>query len=240
MVHRKISYTVILFCCLALTSCKKQISKWPVYVTIKANMAHNEEPISGIKWKIIEKKGKNDGQISSGYETTGREFEGVTDDSGIAIANFNPRKGTNYSYDIIFDYSSMNVPQNNYEVVLGPNPFAQINRFDENYFEIRILPYMDIEIHHKNINCFDENDSLKFKNLNLSEKHPWYSLNDTESIIWITGSSNQGCADWTHSVNSLAGKYIYIWEAKRNNLITTGIDTFYLEPEGNNSIDFFW
>lgn len=227
-------YTLLLI--LIFTSCKKQISKWPVYVTIKANMAHNEEPIAGIKWKIIEKKSSSSGQIFSGYETTGREFEGVTDDAGLAIANFKPRKGTNYSYDIFFDYSSMNVPQGNYEVVLGPNPFAQINRFDENYFEIRILPYMDIDIHYKNLSCFDENDIWLRKSVNIDEQ-PYVNIN---TLTLTTTTTFEGCVDHTSNFNKLAGRHVFKWEAIRNGIVETGLDTFYVEPGGNNLIEMHW
>ena len=37
-----------------------------------------------------------------------------------------------------------------------------------------------------------------------------------------------------------AGHYVYMWEANKNGTITTGIDTFYVSPDGNNLIEMFW
>ena len=222
---------------LFLFSCKKD-AKWQVYVTVSAKMAHNSTPIAGVKWKIIESKGKG-GIISWQNSPTDWELEGETNSAGLAIANFYPKKYLDYQYDIVFDYSSMNVPAGDYEVVNGPSPFAKIVREHENIYDIKMLPYMDVDYHYQNINCFNANDSLRFKSYNASEK-PNLSQGQIEGLNWNTGSFNQGCANWTYAGNTLAGRHIYIWEATRNNITTTGVDTFHIEPGGNNLIEFFW
>ena len=80
---------------------------------------------------------------------------------------------------------------------------------------------------------------MKFKTYNSHEQLNVTQI-DFDSWPWIVSSLNNGCVDRTINVNALAGLYIYAWEAKRNGIITTGIDTCYVEPGGNNLIEMFW
>ena len=60
MVYRKIKYKVVLyffFSLVILFSCKKE-AKEPIGAKIYAVMAHNGQPISGIKWKVVEFEAK--------------------------------------------------------------------------------------------------------------------------------------------------------------------------------------
>lgn len=238
MVHRKINYKVVLyffFCIGLLFSCKKE-AKDPIGAKIYAVMAHNGQPVSGIKWKVVEFESKG---FSGDIESTGWEKDGQTDDAGISIIEFYPKKNLNYQYDIYFDYSSMNVPGGDYSVVLGPSDFAHVTHQGPNDYDIRILPKMDVQIHYKNINCFDSNDSFKHKSINLDE-NPYITVQDINNLNLVANNLNQGCTDRWGGGYWHAGHYIYRWEATRGGITTSGIDTFYVAPGENNLIEMFW
>ena len=236
MVHRKIKYKVvssILICVILFFSCKKE-AKEPIYVTMNAILAHNNQVVPGIKWHISEAKG---GGIGSNQEVTDWELNGETDANGISVIEFFPLKNKKYYYDISFDYTSMDVPSGEYSVVRGPTTFARLIRESSNDYEIRILPKMVIYFHYKNTNCFDGTD--KFKSFNYDEQ-PNIRQEDVDSWPWNESSLNSGCVDSNLSGTALAGHYIYFWEATRNGIVDTGIDTFYVSPGGNNLIEMFW
>jgi len=238
MVHRKIKYKIInytVLCTLVLFSCKKE-AKDPIYVSMNAILAHNNQPVSGIKWSITEAKG---GGTGSDQELTDREMNGETDANGISVFEFHPLKNKKYYYDISFDYSKMNIPAGDYSIVHGPTSFARLVREHSNDYEIRILPKMVIYFHYKNTNCFDGMDKFKFKSFNYDER-PNTRQVDVDSWPWNESSLNNGCVDSNLSGTALAGHYIYFWEATRNGVVDTGIDTFYVSPDGNNLIELFW
>ena len=133
----------------------------------------------------------------------------------------------------------MNVPSGDYSIVSGPSSFAHVTRQGPNNYEIRILPKMEVYFHYKNVNCFDGTDKLKFKSFNYDER-PNTRQVDVDGWPWNESSLNNGCADNNVSGTTLAGHYIYFWEATRNGIVDTGIDTFYVSPDGNNLIEMFW
>ncbi len=192
MVHRKIKYKVIsiCFCILVVFSCKKE-AKDPIYVTMNAILAHNNQPVSGIKWTITETKSKG---FSGKTEKTDWERNGQTDASGISNIEFYPKKNLDYQYDIYFDYSTMNVPSGDYSIVLGPSDFAHVTHQGPNNYDIRILPKMDVQVHYKNVNCYDGNDSFKHKSINL-EENPYISVQDVNDLNLVFNNLNQGCTD---------------------------------------------
>ena len=101
MVHRKINCKIIGYTCLCILvvfSCKKE-SKEPIYVTMNAILAHNSQPVSGIKWHITEAKG---GGLESDQEITDWEMNGETDANGLSVIEFHPLKNKKYYYDISF------------------------------------------------------------------------------------------------------------------------------------------
>ena len=127
MVYRKIKYKIIGYSCLCvlfLFSCKKE-SKDPIYVTKNAILAHNNQPVSGIKWTITETKTKG---FSGKTETTDWERSGQTDANGVSWVEFYPKNNLDYAYDIYFDYTTMNVPSGDYSIVSGPSSFAHVSK----------------------------------------------------------------------------------------------------------------
>jgi len=239
MVHGKTKYKIIIYtilCTLVLFSCKKE-AKEPIGARIYAVMAHNGQPISGIKWKVVEFEAKFSGDIKS----TDWEKNGETDGAGLALIEFHPKKNMDFIYDVFFDYSSMSVPTGDYVII--PNlSFDRLVReymTAENTYEIRILPKMDVQIHFKNVNCYDSQDSFKFKYYNVDE-FPYYSQGQINSIPWFDGSAYSGCLEMNWNGSYLAGHYVFFWEATRNGILETGIDTFYVSPDGNNLIEMFW
>ncbi|MDX2359787.1 MAG: hypothetical protein QNK23_03195 [Crocinitomicaceae bacterium] len=221
---------------LLLMACSKE-AKDPIYVNINAIIAYDGTPISGICWNIVETK--SEGLIGGNINATGWELGGTTDGSGISVVEFYPKKDLDYQYDIYFDYSNMIVPVGDYEIVNGPTTFAHVNHSSENIYNIRLLPYMDIDLHFLNQNCFDINDTFKFKSFNFDE-HLYFSQNQINGLPWVESNMFNGCLDLTWNTNSLAGRHVYVWEAIRNGITEQGIDTFYVAPGANNLIELFW
>lgn len=226
MVHRKIIAALGLL--LLLSACKKNIAT----VQISVTMAHTNTPIGGSMYRLVELKSKGIGGFD--IEETGYGVSGIVGPDG--KASFSLKTKASNGYDMYFDHSTMNVPSGDYKIVQGPNDFAgNINENGENVYDIRVLPKMDVIVHHKNVNCYDGTDQLKFKTFNYDER-PNTTQVDIDSWPW---TYNQGCTDiW--GGHWLAGHYIYMWEANKNGIVTTGIDTFYVSPDGNNLIELFW
>ena len=58
---------------------------------------------------------------------------------------------------------------------------------------------------------------------------------------WLERISLNGCVDFTGPFSQrLAGHYVFVWEATRNGVVDSGIDTFYVAPGGNAIIDMTW
>ncbi len=224
-------------CVVVLFSCKKE-AKDPVYVSMRAVQAHSDTPVEGIKWTIQEFKGTG-AIVSWNVEPTDFKLTGQTDANGISIIELHPKKDKDYSYSISFDYTTMKVPSGDYSIVFGPTTFANLVRESPNHYEIRILPKMDVQVHYKNMNCFDANDSFKHISLNLDES-PNMTLQDLNNLGLSLNNFNQGCADYWGGGTMLAGRIVYKWEATRNGVVDTGIDTFYVSPGVNDLIEMHW
>lgn len=95
---------------------------------------------------------------------------------------------------------------------------------------------MDIDIHYKNLDCFDENDVWLRKSINIDEQ-PYVNIN---TLTLTTTTTFDGCVNHTSNFSKLAGRHVYKWEAIRNGVVETGLDTFYVEPGGNNLIEMHW
>lgn len=231
MVHRKIISALGLL--LLLSACKKNIAT----VQISVTMAHTNTPIGGSMYRLVELKSKGIGGFD--IEETGYGVSGIVGPDG--KASFSLKTKASNGYDMYFDHSTMNVPSGDYEIVQGPTGFAgNINENGENVYEIRILPKMAVQFNFKNENCSGSTDTFRYKSFNIDEE-PHLNQNQIDSRPWLEGSSLNGCVDFVGPFAiRLAGHYVFYWEASRNGILDTGIDTFYVSPDGNNVIEMFW
>ena len=221
-----------------MMSCKKLDKKHPIEFNITAHIPYSGEPISNVKYTIKEyrsKKGLGIGEI----EYTDFELEGVTNTNGIAEISFFPKKNKDYMYRIDFDYSNIQFASysGNYSLINAPS-YDLITRNNQEDYEIRAIPLMQMIWKFKNLSCFDSNDTFKYKSFNLDEL-PNYNFNNGDP--WIEGSSLNGCVDLTGDyLQRLAGRYVFKWEATRGGVLTTGVDTFFVSPGGMDYINMYW
>ena len=224
---------------MVLFSCKKEDKKNPISFTIKSTIPYDGTPIPGVKYTVREYKGGLDG-IFSEPNYTDWEITGVTDASGLAQVNFKPKKNTKYQYEIVFDYSGIQLPAgiNDVQLVNAPSyDYIPKDGYQKEY-DIRVLPYLDVTINFKNMNCIDNNDVFRYRQFNKDEK-PYYSFQQITN--WLEGPELNGCVNLNGSPYSrLAGHYLFQWEAIRGGVLTTGIDTFFVAPGVNNQINMFW
>lgn len=233
--NHKLHIAFILISLFVFSGCKK-LSKSPIEFTIIAVMPHDGSPVKGIKWSVVESKSVG---FTGKTEETDFELSGETDASGISVISFYPKKKLDYQYNIYFDYSDMNVPTGDYLIASGPTSFAYLSRNEKNDFSIRILPKMEINIQYKNLNCYDFNDTFKYKVFNSDERQN-LTQSQIDGATWIAPPQLQGCTDYSSSFIKAAGHHIYFWEATRNGITETGIDTFYVAPGVNNVINMHW
>ena len=227
-----------LFSLFVFPSCKKLDKKNPIEFRIKAHIPYTDEPISGVKYTIREYRSKKE-LILGGIEYTDFKLEGYTNANGEAVISFPPKKNMNYRYDITFDYSNLQFANysGSYSLVRVPT-YVPLSRKDQQDFEIRVLPLMQVQWNFKNLSCFDANDTFKYKQYNLDEL-PNYSFNNGDP--WLEGPTLNGCVDLTGAYfQRLAGRYVFKWEAVRGGVLTTGIDTFFVSPGGADNVDMYW
>ena len=160
--------------------------------------------------------------------------DSVTDANGVAKISFFPKKNLDYMYRIYFDYSNIHFASysGNYSLINAPG-YDLINRNDQRDYEIRALPHCSVHFKIENVNCFDSNDKMRFKTFNLDE-----SPNQSFEHIPVWGNYFNGCGqlfDGTFD-NRLTGRILYQIEVTRNNVVTTYIDTFFLQPEIMNDV----
>ena len=232
MINNKLHIAFILISLFVFSGCKKY-SKDVTTVKIKAHLPHDGTPIPGIKWKIIETK-------LEGYfepaKATGWEIEGETNGLGIADIKFNCKRNSDYQYTIYFDFDDLNLPTGTYVKTGGPT-FANLDRNAHTNYEIRMLPKMDIQWNFKNLNCTGTTDTFKYRSINYDE----HNNNALSDFMWHEGPELNGCVDVTGPlIERLAGHYAFEWEATRNGITETGIDTFYVAPGVNNVINMHW
>ena len=234
MTNHKLHIAFILISLFVFSGCKK-LSNNPIKVVVSALMPHDSSPVPGVKWKIKESKSIG---FSGKTEETDFELSGETDASGISVVTFYPRKNNRYDYNIYFDYSEMNLPTGDYVIASGPTSFAYLYN-SVNVYSIRILPKMEINIQYKNLNCYDFNDTFKYKVFNSDERQN-LTQSQIDGATWIAPPQLQGCTDYSSSFIKAAGHHVYFWEATRNGITETGIDTFYVAPGVNNVINMHW
>lgn len=214
-------------------SCKKLDKKNPIEFTIKAHIPYSGEPISGVKYTIREYKHKQE-LVFGDKEYTDFTVEGTTDASGLAIISFLPKKNMNFRYDITFDYSNIQFQNNpgSYSLIGAPT-YNIITRKDQPNFEIRALPHCEMHFKIENVNCLDANDKMRYKVFNLDE-----FPNQSFEFVNIWSNDFLGCGLFGEIVgnNILSGRQIYQIEVTRNDVVTTYIDTFFLQPGIMNEV----
>ena len=235
-IHR----VLIVFCLLvSFLSCKKQDKNNPIEFKIKAHIPYNDEPISGIKYTIREYKSKKE-LISLGeIEYTDFILEGTTDLSGNASISFAPKKNMKYHYDITFDYSGIQFANysGNYSIINAPT-YVPLSRNEQQDYEIRVLPQMNMKWNFKNEFCVDSNDSFKYRQYNCDER-PFHIFNSGDP--WLEGPPLNGCVNLQGDyIMRYAGHYVFIWQATRGGVLTTGVDTFFVSPGGTDNINMYW
>jgi hypothetical protein len=164
--------TGLLLMALSFNGCKKLKTKDPIVYTITAVMPHDGSPVPGVKYRIVEYKYKTKfGKVFGEPTPTGWELTGVTDNLGKASGSFKGVLKTNYSYTIYFDYSGMVLPAGITDYVVKGPEYDILSRSapEDNKYIMRVLPYASMHFKIENINCFDENDKMRFKARNIDE-----------------------------------------------------------------------
>jgi len=166
-------------------------------------------------------------------EYTDFKLEGVTDASGWAKIDFFPKKNLDYMYRIDFDYSNIQFANysGSYSLINAPS-FDLITRQNQEDYTIRSLPLCGMQFKIENVNCFDANDKMRYKVYHLEEE-------PNQQFQYIPYSNYfNGCGqsiDYTNN-NVLSGHQVYQIEVTRNNVVTTYIDTFFLQPGITNEV----
>lgn len=223
---------------LSVFSCKKLDKKNPIEFTIKAHVPYSGDPISGVKYTIVEYRAKKGGKLGE-IEYTDFKLEGHTNANGLAVVYFFPKKNLDYMYRIYFDYSNIQFSgsSESYSLINAPS-YDLIDRNNQRDYEIRVLPLMQIRWNFKNLSCFDSNDTFRYKQYNLDEL-PNYNFNNGDP--WNEGAILNGCVDLPGDyVQRLSGRYVFKWEATRGGVLTTGIDTFFVFPGGADNVNMYW
>lgn len=219
---------------LSLFSCKKLDKKNPIEFTIKAHVPYSGEPISGVKYTIVEYRSKKFSSKFGDIEYTDFKLEGTTNANGIAEISYFPKKNLDYHYIINFDYSNIHFSgsSGNYSLINAPS-YDIITRQDNRDYEIRVLPHCGAHYKIENVNCFDANDKMRYKVYHMDE-----FPNETFETIYTWSNYFDGCGVFGEYINnnSLAGHQIYQIEVTRNNVVTTYIDTFFLQPGVMNDV----
>ncbi len=235
MHYQKYSYRAIIILSLLVSffSCKKLDKDNPIEFKIKAHIPYSNEPISGVKYTIKEYRSKKGGVISE-IEYTDFLLEGTTDASGNATISFAPKKNMKYRYDITFDYSNIHFANysGNYSLIRVPT-YVPLSRKNQQDFEIKALPHCSVHFKIENVNCFDANDKMRFKTFNMDE-----FPNQSFQYITVWGDYFNGCGVFSDATfeDRLTGRKLYQIEVTRNNVVTTYIDTFFLQPGVMNDV----
>ncbi|MFT5580774.1 MAG: hypothetical protein ACI9G9_000011 [Psychromonas sp.] len=229
----------ILFILVGITlSCKRIDKKNPITFKVEAHIPYNDEPIAKVKYVIREGKSNKSDYLGS-LDYTDFIIEGETDVNGLVNISFFPKKNMKYSYDMTFDYEGIEFKNyvGSYSIINPPN-YVILTRDSQGDYKIRVLPNMPVQINFKNENCFDENDVFRYKTYNLDEA-PNYLFSD--NTPWLEGPALNGCVDKVGDyIDRKAGRHVFKWEATRNGVFETSIDTFLVSPGMNDRINVNW
>jgi hypothetical protein len=226
----------LFFHCLLLVvffSCKKLDKKNPIEFSIKAHVPYSGDPISGVKYTIVEYRAKKGGKLGE-IEYTDFKLEGYTNANGLAVISFFPKKNLDYMYRVYFDYSNIQFSgsSEDYSLINAP-AYDLIDRHNQRNYEIRALPHCNVHFKIENVNCFDGNDKMRFKTFNMDE-----FPNQSFQYISVWSNDFNGCAVNLENTSNdmLSGRKVYQIEVTRNGQVTTYIDTFFLQPGLMNEV----
>jgi len=238
--HRRIIVGASMIALLLFTGCNKLNTKDHMIFGITAVMPHDGTPVAGVGYRIVEYKYKSRfGKMLGEPSPTGWELHGLTDSYGKASGNFKGVIKVNYEYRIYFDYTNMVLPAGISEYTVDGPEYALLQRsFPEaNSYDVSIIPYMMTKFNFVNANCHDSGDIFRYKKLNIDES----PHDDINNSTWLEGPTLNGCVNLEGDyLNRLAGHYVFKWEAIRGNVLSEGIDTFYLSPGGNAIVNMEW
>ncbi|MCC6699879.1 MAG: hypothetical protein IT221_00030 [Fluviicola sp.] len=209
-------------------------------VAVQCEIPYDHTPIPGVKFKVVEYSSDGD-QLFGPSEPTGFEMQGITGTNGRAVVAFTKRRKDtkNRCYQCFFDYSGVQSPYADYTLINTPQ-FIDVFANEPKEIYLRLLPKMDVQINFKNLNCTGTNDSFKYKIVNINDNYT-FSYEDFVNIPWLEGDILNGCVDIQGDITQrLSGKYIYIWQATRNGIVTNSCDTVLVAPNVNNQINIFW
>ena len=217
-----------------LSSCKKMRSKDTLTVDVTCVNPVDGSAFPGVVYTIYEVKDK----FSVGLNTNQKKeliYTGETDINGKAYYEFDAIKNSKFSYEIYFDYSEMDVPDGEY-YLNKTRDFDYLKKNEANVYHFDILPMGKYVQHIKNINCQGPNDKMRFR-----VKYPFTGSGNWSS--WGTSDNDYlfGCYNSISEVVTEPSDYrIYEVEVTRNNVITTFIDTFYIDPTFTDTLKLYY
>ncbi len=235
MVYQKnVVFTLLIGMLLLVNACEKQQTRY-YYLRTKTYIPYNNTPIKGLKYTIKEYEFKKP-LIGFGEDKpTGWELYGLAGEDGIAETKFS-RKWFNKSYSAVYDFTEVECPYPEC-IIVNANPGTTLGAGNPEYIEFKVLPYMFINFHFKNENCFDTSDHFQFKIKNIDDAGSldW-------NFPWSVSSLYNGCCDvqYTSANKVPGGRHVIIWEAVRGGVFESGVDTFLLSPDVSNTLNMFW
>lgn len=235
----KTFYILPLIVILLTAACKKEDNDHPISFQIKTSIPYDSTPIAGLKYIIQEYKAHQT-MIGVELKPTDWKMEGSLDATGIKDIMFLPKKNKNYSYQIHFDYSSIQtsssdfwvVDKINNDVIIRSNENKPYSNFTQPNYSIHILPKATVHYKYENVNCLNANDKMRFYKVNI-DQFPDFSIPN-----YITNNYYNGCgvtADYTNQ-NVVCGRYLYKIEVMKNGISTYYLDTFLVVPNVTNEI----
>ncbi len=239
MFTNKINYTrLILFALLFLlqTGCRKSLVR-SYYVRVRCEIPYSNTPIKGLRYTIKEYKVRSRPIFSSKITPTGWELVAETDETGVVSSRFSRRRAEGLEFSGKYDFSHMQIPYAEWKTATF-NPSFSLEDNHPIDLLVKILPLMNVTFHFKNLNCTGLSDVFRFKIQNIDDG----GVNYDWSFSWSETPLYQGCCDVSYNASNkiTAGRFVILWEAERNSVFESGIDTFLVTPETTNTINMFW
>lgn len=204
---------------LLLSSCKKLRSKDTLTVDLTCINPVDGSAFPGVIYTIYEVKDK----FSMGLSINQKKeliYTGETDVNGKAYYEFDAIENSKFSYEIYFDYSDMDVPDGEY-YLNKTRDFDYLKKNETNIYHFDILPYYSFVKRIKNINCYDTNDKMRFR-----QKKTHTGSGDWSFWGTLDQDYFHGCTDMSYLLSKPQDIYIYEVESTKNGIVNTYIDTF--------------